>query len=267
MSSRKGENPVIVSHPPIKHLRTPMDDKLSLSHENECGLRRRNWHLSHLPANVHGDVGARARRPFSQPKPFRLARVQVRERACARTRTRRGGNGDCAAPSLRYARALTSDCIRIFFPSEKHTKLYKKLFVFSDRKGSEYFCLPIIYRPYIPPLYPLAPSTRCPVYSSICFAALSPGIPLTPFPLSPAPLASGGISTAGVFRFPRNVGRVVAKGGKSRLISPSRFLLLSFISRTTTPFYFRIMSSRLDLQLKCAKSVFFFLSTKKKRYI
>jgi len=241
MSSRKGENPVIVSHPPIKHLRTPMDDKLSLSHENECGLRRRNWHLSHLPANVHGDVGARARRPFSQPKPFRLARVQVRERACARTRTRRGGNGDCAAPSLRYARALTSDCIRIFFPSEKHTKLYKKLFVFSDRKGSEYFCLPSIYRPYIPPLYPLAPSTRCPVYSRI--------------------------STAGVFRFPRNVGRVVAKGGKSRLISPSRFLLLSFISRTTTPFYFRIMSSRLDLQLKCAKSVFFFLSTKKKRYI
>jgi len=89
-------------------------------------------------------------------------------------------------------------------------------------------------------------------------------LPLTPFPLSPAPLASGGISTAGFFRFPRNVGWVVAKGGKSRLISPSRFLLLSFISRTTTPFYFRIMSSRLDLQLKCAKSVFFFLSTKKK---
>lgn len=28
MSSRKGENPVIVSHPPIKHLRTPMDDVL-----------------------------------------------------------------------------------------------------------------------------------------------------------------------------------------------------------------------------------------------
>merc|ERR1719348_212327 len=49
-------------------------------------------------------------------------------------------------------------------------------------------------------------------------------------------------------------------------MSPSRFLLLSFISRTTTPFYFRIMSSRLDLQLKCAKSVFFFCPRKKKIY-
>jgi len=114
---------------------------------------------------------------------------------------------------------------------------------------------------------PSTPSLLRPAVRYTLVYVSPPSSPPTPFPLSPAPLASGGISTAGVFRFPRNVGRVVAKGGKSRLISPSRFLLLSFISRTTTPFYFRIMSSRLDLQLKCAKSVFFFLSTKKKRYI
>lgn len=159
---------------------------------------------------------ARARKGrCRKPKPFRLARVLMRERACARTRPRRGGNGYCAAPSLRYARVRvrTSDFIRIFFPSEKLTKLYTKLFVFSVRKESEYFCLPIIYRPYISlALYPLAPSTCCPVYSNICFAALFPPLP-TPFHLSPAPVASGGISTAGVFRLPRNVGRVAAKGG------------------------------------------------------
>jgi len=149
-------------------------------------------------------------------KPFRLARVLMRERACARTHPRRGGNGYCAAPSLRYARVRvrTSDLIRIFFPFGETDKIIQKIVLFSPfEKKSEYFCLPIIYRPYISlALYPLAPSTCCPVYSNICFAALFPPLP-TPFPLSPAPLASGGISTAGVFRLPRNVGRVAAKGG------------------------------------------------------
>lgn len=151
-----------------------------------------------------------------------------------------------------------------FFPSEKMTKLSKKLFVFSVRKKSEYFCLPIIYRPYISlALYPLAPSTCCPVYSSICFAALFPPLP-TPFPPIPRPISIWRDINRGRLSSPSQCRAGGGERGKSRLMSPSRFLLLSFISRTTTPFYFRIMSSRLDLQLKCAKSVFFFLSTKKK---
>jgi len=110
---------------------------------------------------------ARAKAVVASKKPFRLARVLMHERACARTRPRRGGNGYCAAPSLRYARVRvrTSDFIRIFFSFGETDKIIQKIVLFSPfEKKSEYFCLPIIYRPYVSlALYPLAPSTCCPV--------------------------------------------------------------------------------------------------------
>jgi len=149
-------------------------------------------------------------------KPFRLARVLMRERACARTRPRRGGNGYCAAPSLRYARVRvrTSDLIRIFFSFGETDKIIQKIVLFSPFEKNRNISVCRSYTGRIFPS-PSTPSLLRPAVRYTLIYVSPPSSPLSqpPSPLSPAPLASGGISTAGVFRLPRNVGRVAAKGG------------------------------------------------------
>lgn len=201
-----------------------------------------------------------------KPKPFRLARVLMRERACARTRPRRGGNGYCAAPSLRYARVRvrTSDLIRIFFSFGETDKIIQKIVLFSpfEKNRNISVCRSYTGRIFPSPSTPslLRPAVR---YTLIYVSPPSPPPP-NPLPPLPRPISIWRDINRGRLSSPSQCRAGGGERGKSRLMSPSRFLLLSFISRTTTPFYFRIMSSRLDLQLKCAKSVFFFLSTKKK---
>jgi len=147
----KGQNPVFVSHPPTKHLRTPID---SLSLTRMKAAFEEGIDISPICPRTSTATYARAREGrCRKPKPFRLARVLMRERACARTRPRRGGNGYCAAPSLRYARVRvrTSDFIRIFFSFGENDKIIQKIVCFLRSKKIGIFLsadhIPAVYFP------------------------------------------------------------------------------------------------------------------------